>query len=311
MAGSKKPENERRSLDEQMASTARELQSLADAEVVAEAEREIREQLAAEMRQRLSRAVKARAAARKTPTAAQAKEEEIERFSLKFRIQHILLFSSCIILILTGLPLKFPNTHWAAFFFSILGGVPASGLLHRIGATLLIIVGVAHMCYITLTAEGRREFRQLIPKPKDVFDVIGNVRYFLGLAKQGARFGRFSYIEKFDYWAVYWGMVVMITSGLMLWFEDATMRLLPKFAVDMAREAHSDEALLATLAIIVWHFYNVHLSPDCFPMSKTWLTGKITKSKMMSHHPLEYEEMIAASLVEDGNGKIPNPTGGK
>ena len=309
MAAPKKRKDEQKSIDEQIALSAKELQATADSEIVAEAEREVREQLAAEMKQRLARAVNARTAARKVPE--QDKEEEFERFSFKFRIQHMLLFSSCIILILTGLPLKFPNTHWAAFFFSMVGGVPASGLIHRIGATLLIAVGIGHMCYITLTGEGRREFRQLLPKPRDVLDVIGNVGYFLGRFKHGARFSRFSYIEKFDYWAVYWGMVVMITSGLMLWFQDITMSILPKFALDMAREAHSDEALLATLAIIIWHFYNVHFSPDCFPMSKTWLTGKISRSKMMHHHPLEYEEMMAARAAEENNGKNPGSAGGK
>jgi hypothetical protein len=97
----------------------------------------------------------------------------------------------------------------------------------------------------------------------------------------------------------------MITSGLMLWFQDTTMAILPKFALDMAHEAHSDEALLATLAIIIWHFYNVHFNPDNFPMSWTWLTGKISKEKIMHHHPLEYEKIMAEreKLRNNGGGK--------
>jgi len=122
--------------------------------------------------------------------------------------------------------------------------------------------------------------------------VLRNVLYFFGWAKEGARFGRFSYIEKFDYWAVYWGMVIMIGSGLIMWAEELAMQFLPKFALDIAHEAHSDEALLATLAIIIWHFYNVHLNPDHFPMSWTWWTGKISLEEMRRKHPLEYEEML-------------------
>lgn len=218
--------------------------------------------------------------------------EEFQRFSLLFRVQHIVLFTSCIVLMITGLPLRFPNSGWAAAFFHLTGGVAGSGVLHRIGATGLIGVGIFHMIYITLTKDGRHNFLELLPRFHDVRDVFKNVWYFLGRAKTGAAFGRFSYIEKFDYWAVYWGMVVMIASGLMLWFQDQTMSILPKFFMDVAREAHSDEAMLATLAIIIWHFYNVHFSPDHFPMSWTWLTGKISKEKMIHHHPLEYERII-------------------
>lgn len=225
-------------------------------------------------------------------------DEEIVRFSLTFRIQHIVLFTSCIILILTGMPLKFPDSGLAKAFFGLVGGVPASALMHRMGATGLTVVGVFHMTYIMFTGEGRREFMQLLPRPKDVRDVVANVRYFLGMSAVGARFGRFSYIEKFDYWAVYWGMVVMIGSGAMLWFQDATMAILPKFALDMALEAHSDEALLATLAIIVWHFYNVHFNPSNFPVSWTWWTGRISKQKMIHHHPLEYEQLLARARGE-------------
>ena len=106
-------------------------------------------------------------------------------------------------------------------------------------------------------------------------------------------------MEKFDYWAVYWGMVIMITSGLMLWFPTQTMRLLPKFALDIAKEAHSDEGLLATLAIIIWHFYNVHLNATVFPMSWVWLTGRITKRRRIKEHALEYERLTGKPAIEE------------
>ena len=220
-------------------------------------------------------------------------EEEFVRFSLTIRLQHIAMFTSVLILIVTGLPLKFADTSWARAFFHLVGGVKASGLLHRIGAAILIGVGVFHMGYITFTAAGRREFRELMPKFKDFTDVGRNLLYFFGFSKIGARFGRFSYLEKFDYWAVYWGMVVMILTGLALWFHDWAMTALPKVFLDICREAHSDEALLATLAIVVWHFYNVHFNPHRFPMSWTWLRGKIPKEEMMRDHPLEYEKLVA------------------
>jgi cytochrome b subunit of formate dehydrogenase len=293
-------------VEKELAAVAEQLRKRLGDDVVSEAEAEVREQLRREIRDRLEVAAKKRAVSRKERARVKLAldEEEFERFSPRFRVQHIVLFTSCVLLIITGLPLKFPNTAWASVFFHLMGGVMASGVIHRIGATGLILVGAFHMIYIVLTKEGRYNFAELIPRFKDFKDVLRNVGYFLGKSKIGARFGRFSYVEKFDYWAVYWGMVVMITSGLMLWFQDTAMAILPKFFLDMAHEAHSDEALLATLAIIIWHFYNAHLNPDNFPMSWTWLTGKISKEKMIHHHPLEYEKIVAERRkLTKGNGK--------
>ncbi|MGB9586680.1 MAG: formate dehydrogenase subunit gamma [Armatimonadota bacterium] len=234
-----------------------------------------------------------------------ADKREFLRFTLLFRLQHMALFLSVFVLIITGLPMRYADTSWAGWYFRAVGGIQTSAFIHRIGATLLISVGVFHMLYITLTKEGRREFRQLLPRVKDVTDVVGNVLYFLGISKERPRFGRFSYIEKFDYWAVYWGMVVMIVSGLMLWFHGQIMNFVPKLYLDVAREAHSDEALLATLAIVIWHFYNVHFNPRRFPGSLTWLTGKISEEEMMHDHPLEYEEVL--SRTSNGLSEA-NPT---
>lgn len=216
---------------------------------------------------------------------------EYERFSLNFRIQHVVLFSSCIVLILTGLPIKFHDTGWAAAMFSLMGGIQNSAFVHRIGAVGLIGVGLYHLLYTGALAEGRRNFFALIPGPKDLRDAVLMIRYFLGRTEERPQFGRFSYVEKFDYWAVYWGMIIMCGSGLMLWFENDTMRLFPKYIFDIAKEAHSDEALLATLAIIIWHFYNVHFNPHKFPMNKVWITGRMSEEEMRHEHPLELEEI--------------------
>ena len=228
-----------------------------------------------------------------SPDGVESSSRTFERFSLVFRIQHMVLLGSCLVLMLTGIPLKFASTPWAAAFFHLIGGVRVGGIIHRIGAVGLIGVGVFHLFYIALCKDGRHNFRELLPRFKDVTDVCKNVFYFLGWSKKAPQFGRFSYIEKFDYWAVYWGTVVMILSGLMLWFANKTMAMLPKYAIDIAHEAHSDEGLLCALAIVIWHFYNVHFNPDHFPMNWTWLNGKISKKQIMHHHPLEYEEILA------------------
>jgi formate dehydrogenase subunit gamma len=230
------------------------------------------------------------------------KEKEYLRFGISFRIQHWVLLGSCIILIITGLPLKFHETAWARFFFGLTGGVRNSGLIHRIGAVGLGFVAVYHVIYTFFSREGKHNFKELIPRPKDFLDFFTMVKYFLGISKRKPRFGRFSYVEKFDYWAVYWGMVIMLGSGTILWFHNQILRVLPKFVADIAREAHSDEGLLATLAIIIWHFYNVHLNPDNFPMNWTWITGRMTESQMQHHHPIEYEKMTGAKLSREMKG---------
>ena len=221
-----------------------------------------------------------------------AKGREFVRFNLNIRLQHIVLFTSCIALILTGLPIKFHDTSWAAYMFELMGGIQNSSLWHRIGAVGLIVLGSYHLLYLIATGCGRRNFVQLIPTAADARDLAQMIRYFIGRTRERPKFGRFSYVEKFDYWAVYWGVVIMVGSGCLLWFEEVTMRLFPKYVVDIAKEAHSDEALLATLAIIIWHFYNVHFNPRKFPMNKVWFTGKLSEEEMLEEHPLEYEEIL-------------------
>ncbi len=222
---------------------------------------------------------------------------QFERFSMNIRVQHIVLMVSCLLLIITGLPLKFHEARISQIFFDLVGGVQMSTLIHRIGAVGLIAVGAYHLFYLVAFREGRRNFLRLLPTPRDVCDFFQMLRYFLGKSEEKPRFGRFSYVEKFDYWAVYWGMVIMIGSGLILWFLETSLRFLPKFAADIAREAHSDEGLLATLAIIIWHFYNVHLNPEHFPMNWTFWTGTISEEEMHRHHPQEYEELVGARAL--------------
>lgn len=218
-------------------------------------------------------------------------EEFFLRFNLHFRIQHMILFTSVIILIITGLPLKFPDIKISHILISLMGGISYTRIFHRIGASMLIFFIVYHMFYVAFHRDGRRDWFMLFPRPKDFFDLFQNILYFIGKTKEKPRFDRFNYMEKFDYWAVYWGCLIMIGSGLLLWFEEISMRFLPKWAVDIAKEAHSDEAILATLAIVIWHFYNVHFNPARFPGTLLWWHGRISKHEMMEEHPLEYERL--------------------
>ncbi|RPI18484.1 MAG: cytochrome b/b6 domain-containing protein [Ignavibacteriae bacterium] len=240
------------------------------------------------------------------------KAEVFTRFGWNFRFQHILLLSSTVMLILTGIPLKFPKSDFFQFIINWFGGPPGARAVHHLFALVMIFVGVYHLIYSFWSRAGRKDFYELLPSLRDFSDVINQLKYYLGIRKEKVKYGRFSYVEKFDYWAVYWGLIMMIGTGTIMWlfqgkFEPVWIgEINLSFGPDMvtnyvhaiAREMHSDEALLATLVIIGWHFYNVHLNPHKFPMSKVWLNGKVTKKEMLDEHPLEYEEIMKQRAAE-------------
>jgi cytochrome b subunit of formate dehydrogenase len=269
----------------------------------------VREKIRRRVQEEMERELKARSAADRKEAARLAREERqkekhreegelFQRFNRNFRFQHMVMFSSVILLIITGMPVKFPNFLLSRFVINFWGGIQYSTLVHRIGAVMLMYFMVHHLLYTVLTRDGRRDFWLLLPGLQDARDIAGNIRHFLGKTPDKPRFGRFSYIEKFDYWAVYWGCIIMIGSGLVLWFENTVMRFFPKYVTDVAHEMHSDEALLATLAIVIWHFYNVHFNPDRFPGTLLWWHGQLTEHEMKEEHPLEYEEIMARRARE-------------
>lgn len=293
-----------------------EIRRAIESELREELGQELRERVIARLRDELAEEIQLRIAKVKAELRAEILAQAapspppaprmFQRFSRNFRAQHWILLTSCLTLILTGLPMKFHEARLSQIFFDLVGGVQVSTLIHRVGAVGLIFVGVYHLFYLVAFREGRQNLLALLPNPQDALDCFQMLRYFLGWREEKPRFGRFSYVEKFDYWAVYWGMVVMIGSGLILWFLETSLQYLPKFAADIAREAHSDEGLLATLAIIIWHFYNVHLNPEHFPMNRAFLTGMISEEEMRHHHPLEYEALMAARpAVNQGTEDLP------
>lgn len=223
--------------------------------------------------------------------------KEYLRFNVIERIQHVILFTTFLLLSFTGWALKYPEIEHSKWWISIWGGPKTAGLIHRIaGITMLIDFSwhVAYLAYMLFT--GRMKLRldtTIIPLPKDVTDAIKNILYFLGLSSKKPEFGRFSYIHKFDYWAVFWGMGIIGLSGLFLAFPVTASYLFPSWSVnwiwDVLSIMHSDEALLAIVFILFWHFYNEHLKWDKFPMSMTWITGKISIEQMKHEHPLEYK----------------------
>ncbi|HDO35797.1 MAG TPA: cytochrome b/b6 domain-containing protein [Nitrospirae bacterium] len=226
--------------------------------------------------------------------------EEVERFNIIFRIQHVIMFTTFLLLAFTGWGLKFAGLEISSWWIRIWGGAKTAGIIHRVAGVTMILDFAFHVLYVGyLLITGKMQIRTvttIIPLPKDVKDVVHNFLYFLGIAKTKPKFGRFSYAQKFDYWAVFWGMFIIGLSGLALAFPIQASHLIPEWSTgwiwQLIAILHSDEALLAIVFILFWHFYNEHLKPEVFPMSWVWLTGKIPVKELKQKHPLEYELMF-------------------
>jgi cytochrome b subunit of formate dehydrogenase len=216
-------------------------------------------------------------------------EPQFERLTLHQRLQHWTLILSFVTLLITGLPLSSPGSAISRRVVGFLGGMGARAVVHRTAAVVLICLVAYHVLYVIFSRRGNRELRQLIPGFKDAHDIIQMMKFYFGLTPIRPSFGRYNYIEKFEYLAVGWGSVIMITTGALLWAPHLSLLLFPKWVMDVALIVHNWEAILAFLAIIVWHMYNVHWNPSVFPMSRVWLTGKIGLHEFRENHPLEYE----------------------
>ncbi len=222
-----------------------------------------------------------------------------QRFNTVERIQHVILLTTFLLLSFTGWALKYPEqtVQHSSWLVRIWGGAKNAGLVHRIAGITMLLDFVWHVIYLGyMLSTGKMKIRKettIIPLPKDVIDAVKNIMYFIGLSKERPQFGRFSYIHKFDYWAVFWGMGIIGLSGLFLAFPVQASYIFPSWSVNWIWEVisimHSDEALLAIVFILFWHFYNEHLKWGKFPMSMTWITGRISIEDMKHEHPLEYE----------------------
>ncbi|MBL7093708.1 cytochrome c3 family protein [candidate division KSB1 bacterium] len=216
---------------------------------------------------------------------------EFERLSGNERTQHFILMSTFITLVITGFVLKFPEAWWAMPFTRWEGAFAVRGLLHRIAGGLMILLSIYHVYYIFMNKRGKKHIMAMLPVFKDLKDIIQMIQFNLGLAKEKPKFDYYNYIEKMEYWALIWGTFVMGATGFILWFENLAMKYFPKWVTDVSTVIHYYEAILATLAIIIWHFYYQFFDPHIYPMNTTCLTGKMSEKQMMEEHGLEYERL--------------------
>lgn len=216
------------------------------------------------------------------------------RFNVFHRFIHLVMLVTFIGLALTGLPIKYPNAFWAKGLVLLWGGVKGAGIFHRWFAGITFGYFALHLLwvlYYRFVMKGRLLGPDsMIPSKKDFQDLFQHIAYFLGRGDP-PRFGKFTYWEKFDYWAVFWGIAFIGGSGLVLWFPELFSRFLPGVVFNIADTIHSDEALLAIGYIFIVHLYNAHFRADVFPMDKTIFTGKIDAKEMAERHPLEWEDL--------------------
>ncbi len=218
------------------------------------------------------------------------------RFDRYHRILHGLLMLSFLGLALTGLPLLFSDAPWAATLARVWGGFHSAGILHRTFAVVLITVFGAHVFRLLHRLFVQKELHilwgpaSMTPQPRDVVEMLRHMRWFLGLGPR-PRFDHFTYWEKFDYWAVFWGMGIIGFSGLMLWFPVFFSRLLPGYFFNVAMLVHGEEALLAVGFIFTVHFFNSHLRPEKFPMDTVIFTGRVTDEELREERPDEFARL--------------------
>jgi len=230
---------------------------------------------------------------------------EFVRFARQYRAFHACMIISFLTLAVTGLSLKFSYTGWAAKLSRLLGGFETAGYIHRFAAIIMFGTFAAHV--IGLIRQKRRDKETwksvllgpntLLPTKRDGQEFIATMKWFLGRGPR-PEYGRWTYWEKFDYFAVFWGIVVIGSTGLTLWFPVFFTRFLPGPFINVATIIHSDEALLATGFIFTVHFFNTHLRPEKFPMDTTIFTGHMPLAELKRDKPREYKELVASGQLE-------------
>ncbi len=255
---------------------------------------------------------------RENKTTAQTDGETFTRFAPFERFLHFLVVTSFLLLVITGMPLKFYDSHWAKVMFDVIGGVQVARALHHFGALVTFLYFSLHLISLTKRSwRGRERLRDpqtgrisvarawnvlfgpdsMIPNLQDARDVMAHVKYFLHKGPR-PQFDRWTYWEKFDYFAVFWGVAIIGFSGLVLWFPQLFSRLLPGWFINIAQVVHSDEALLAAGFIFTVHFFNTHFRFERFPMDTAIFSGRISKSEMLHERKRWYDRLATEGRLE-------------
>jgi cytochrome b subunit of formate dehydrogenase len=225
-----------------------------------------------------------------------------ERFTIAERVQHIGLVVSFTLLAYTGFALRSSDAWWALPFKVINPGFDWRGIAHRILAVIFVALSAYHGYYLIFTARGRQQLKAMMVRKRDFTDVFFTMLFYFGLRKEKPKYARYSYIEKSEYWALVWGGVIMTITGSILMFQDFFLQYLAKWIFDVARTIHFFEAILAVLAIIVWHLYFNVFHPDHYPLNLAMMTGKVSEE--------DHREDDGSPAGEDEAGRKDRKKGG-
>lgn len=240
------------------------------------------------------------------------------KFTPLQRAQHITIASCVIVLVLTGMPLKFHDAFWAPYLYSLFGGIKVAPVVHKMAGTVLMLLFMFHLIYVfycivtdmIIPLKKKNQLRvgtvlktlvthPIMPSFKDVKDIIDLLKYYLFLTDKRPEGAKFTWKEKFDYWAPFWGIVIMVSTGIVMWQKETVTQFLPGYVINFALIAHSDEAVLAALFLFIWHFYNVHFSTSVFPMGTVFITGYLPEHLMVEEHYEYYQKVMKAAGLED------------
>jgi len=254
-------------------------------------------------------------------------EKYFYRFTENQRIQHIILAVSVVVLVLTGMPLKFHDASWAPYLYALFGGIHYAPIIHKVFGAILMVLFFYHIGYLIyviykfdILSMKKREglttmkvlkiiaTQPLVPNLKDAKDIGQLMKYLLYTTNVRPRGDNFTWKEKFDYWAPFWGMVIIGGTGLIMWNKEIATMFIPGELLNFSIIAHSDEALLAALFLFIWHWYNVHFSISVFPMGTVFITGYLSEELMVEEHYEHYVKVMTEAGLEH---EILPPHGGQ
>lgn len=242
------------------------------------------------------------------PFAAPGEPNDIRMFRFE-RLQHVLLLTSFIVLVWTGFAFKYSNAWWARPLLAVEWGWELRAIIHRIAAVVFMGVAAMHIISLIKSRKLRLHWKELWPRHNDVSEAVSTFAYNLGLRNKRPPRSPHSYVEKAEYWAVIWGGVLMTITGLMLWAHNLVLAWLPMIFLQLASTVHFYEAVLAALAILVWHFYSVIFDPEVYPMDPAWLTGHSVRRRAGEESdPEEEEKTEVESKQEHEQEQADNPT---
>jgi len=234
-----------------------------------------------------------------SPAAAITRQQEFVRFSRMLIGEHWAVMVLFALLVITGIPQRYSETAWAQFLIRCLGGIDIARSIHRLSGILFAALAVWHLVRVLHGVLFRNRSPYMIPTSKDFRDAIGTLRYYLRLSEDQPKFDRYDFRQKFEYFGLLMGGMVMIATGFLLYAPIFFTKFLPAFLIPVAKMAHGYEAMLALSVILIWHLYGAHLNPDVFPIDKSIFTGKISRERMEKEHALELERIEFAESLKD------------